>query len=348
MSSLQSAPRTATKIERPRHTDGAADFPVFVVGAPRSGTTLLYSILLSSGAFPIYEAESRIMECESKYGDLRNRRNFERLLDDYLEARQFHRSGLDPESFRRDALSRCSSYPDFLRFFMESMAASQEKIRWVEKTPNHVFHMRELAESFPSARFVHVIRDGRSVALSARAAGHVERFDRDAVGQLVWAGRIWEMMVLHGRRRGEELPGRYLEVRYEEIVRDLDGVLERLRRFVEVPLTRSGVESSRVGSLGSANTSFEQDMTGISGRSMDRWKQRLDGREIEILHWMLGDALRELGYEVQDEEPETATVSLGGMLRSKLSYWALRTRKLLNRRTPVGRLGRKPLEIGLR
>ncbi len=323
-----------------------AQFPVFVVAPPRSGTTLVYSILLSSGAFPIYEAESRIVECRPRYGRLTNRRNFRSFVHDYRRSRQFTRSGLDPDRFLVEAMERCNSYVDFLQFFMESMAAAQGKLRWAEKTPNHVLNMGELARAFPDARFIHVIRDGRDVALSQRSVGHTVQFHKDPLIQLVWAAKIWELLASTGRRSGRALGERYLELRYEDVVSRLDETIERLRDFAEIDLDRARISETKVGALAQANTAFTEDgMKGVSEKARERWREGLSERERQVVEWSIGKSLRRFGYEVSGDPAPSIGPTV--RLHSGLAPAALLTKRFLNRYTPVGRFSLKPLEIGL-
>jgi hypothetical protein len=70
--------------------------PVFVLGAPRSGTTLLYHMLVSSSQFANYRAETHIFNLLGpKFGDLNKPARREKLLAAWLESFQFERSGLD-------------------------------------------------------------------------------------------------------------------------------------------------------------------------------------------------------------------------------------------------------------
>jgi hypothetical protein len=323
------------------------DSPVFVIGCPRSGTTLVYSILLSSGVFPVYEAESRVLECSSRYGSLRRPSNVDAFLTDFLDSRQFSRSGLDPDWFREEMVARCTSYSEVLDVFMGAIADGQGKSRWAEKTPNHVFYIGRIASAFPDARFVHVVRDGRDVALSQRKLGWLRRYTRDPLLQLIWGGKMWEQIVRAARRQGERLPGRYREVRYEDMVRDLDEVLPGLESFTGVELSVGGVAESRFGALGRANTAFrDSNGHGVFRQASGRWRERLEVEERRSLDWAIGETLATFGYETP--RPISAGEISGWVrIHARLAPFMLGTKRWLNRHTPLGRFSRKPLEIGL-
>jgi len=107
--------------------------------------------------------------------------------------------------------------------------------RIVESTPHSLLHMGMLARLFPRARFVHVVRDGRDVAASL-----VQRDWMDpATGQKVWccedirsAARYWGHVVSAIREQAEALPGRYLEIRYEDLVNQPEFVLRHVAAFL--------------------------------------------------------------------------------------------------------------------
>jgi hypothetical protein len=327
-------------------SSGGADFPVFVVGSPRSGTTLVYSILLSSGEFPIYEAESRILECGSRYGRLSNSRNFRRFEQHYRRSRQFVRSGLNPDEFFPRAMEQCDSFLDFLRLFMESMAAAQDKTRWTEKTPNHVLHMEALARAFPTAKFVHMVRDGRDVALSQRSADMTHQFHADPLIQLVWGAKVWDLLATQGARSGRALGDRYLELRYEQVVTRLDETIDRLSAFTEIDLDKTRIAQTKVGALARANTAFtDEEMEGVSQNAKERWKERLDPEEQRALEWTIGGSLRRFGYSLSD--PPLPAPGARVRMHARLAPAALLAKRYLNRYTPIGRLGVVPLELDL-
>ena len=73
--------------------------PVFVLGCGRSGTTLLYHMLLSAGNFAVYRSESNAINLlEPRFGDLSVKSNKEKLMEAWLASKLYQRSGLDAES----------------------------------------------------------------------------------------------------------------------------------------------------------------------------------------------------------------------------------------------------------
>src|SRR6059058_196649 len=105
--------------------------PVFVLGCVRSGTTLLYHMLLSAGGVAVYRAESNAINLlEPRFGDLSVRRNKEKLMEAWLNSKLFRVSGLHAESIRAKVIAECKNGGDFLRIVMGEVARSQNVGRW--------------------------------------------------------------------------------------------------------------------------------------------------------------------------------------------------------------------------
>lgn len=327
----------------------SSDFPVFVVGSSRSGTTLLYSMLLASGEFAIYEAETMLLEvCKPKYGDLKREINYERFIEDWINSKQFHRSGLDVAKFKRNANEYRKSYTDFLKYFMESIAKKQGKKRWAEQTPGHLFQMDDLSDAFPNAKFIHIIRDGRDVALSKRKEGWTGTRSNDPIKQLVCAALTWEMCIKKGQAYGKKLGDNYVEIRYEDIINNLDNVLKKINTFTQISLDQYQINHCSIGSLGKGNTAFNDKMEGISNKGLRRWKSGITDIEIQSLHIVIGKTLIQLDYEVNNLDS-----TLGLFLTMKIKAYLILCRLLLNlklflkQKTFVGRFSSSGLEIGL-
>lgn len=333
--------RRATRRHRRRPSDND---PLFIIGAPRSGTTLLYHIMLSSGEFPIYMAESKVLVCRGRYGPLDDEANRERFLSDFLNSRQFARSDLDAGEFRQKVTHRVGSYTDFLRLFMDEMAREQGKDRWIEKTPDHVWHVHRLAEAFENAKFIHLVRDGRDVALSIRRLGWTRTVGPDRTLQLVAAGKWWETDVRRGRRAGSGLGDRYLEVRYENLVEELDDTMDSVRAFAGIRSRIPPGEPNRPGYVVSSNTAFDAPTEGISTTAVGRWRRRLEDDEAVNLCHAIADPLERLGYG-------GCNLSGDPDIRMQIfarSYGAIRRLwRLLKADTPLARVASVPLEIGV-
>src|SRR5437773_11477537 len=92
-----------------RTTRTRNEAPVFVLGCGRSGTTLLYHMILSAGDSVVYRTESNAMNLlEPRFGDLGVARNKEKLLDAWLKGKVFWVSGLDGDEMRITGIAQCT------------------------------------------------------------------------------------------------------------------------------------------------------------------------------------------------------------------------------------------------
>src|SRR5215831_1922085 len=116
--------------------------PVFVLGSVRSGTTLLYHMLLSAGGFAVYRTESNAINLlEPRFGDLSKLENRKKLMKAWLDSKLFRASGLDATRIEEKVLADVTNGGNFLRTVMEEVARSQGVERWAECTPNHLAHI---------------------------------------------------------------------------------------------------------------------------------------------------------------------------------------------------------------
>jgi hypothetical protein len=152
-----------------------------------------------------------------------------------------HRRWGDFGLAEQDYLERLRAIPrlnasDALRAFYELYAERAGKPRWGDKTPDYVKKVRRIGRVLPEVRFVHVIRDGRDVALS-----HNKRIARrgETGRPPVPAGemaRRWRKRIEKARydARDSRAVGHYIEVRYEDIVTATEPTLQRICEFLEL------------------------------------------------------------------------------------------------------------------
>ena len=306
-----------------------AKAPVFILGSPRSGTTLLYNIILSSGNFAKYFAESYVFDrIVPAFGDLRFRANRVKLVEAWIRSDYFKRTGLNAAEIRDDILSNCRNAGDFLRIFMEQMARKQGVERWAENTPNHLLQIPQIKGTIPDALIVHIIRDGRDVATSLdRLGGPGRRFSWDKNHGLLVCGLYWEWMVRKGREYGRRLGPDYLEVRYEELVQHPREVLKTLSAFIDHDLDYDRIQQNAIGAVKSPNSSFDETSRQQAFNPIGRWKN-LGGIEAQRLQALLGPFLKELGYEV-DRVPKLDFTAW----RLRIFYYLFREVKELLKRS---------------
>jgi hypothetical protein len=308
--------------------------PVFVLGCPRSGTTLLYHMLLSSGDFAVYRAETHIFNLVAPhFGNLANLSVRTRMIDAWVKTDYFARTGLAPEPLRNRVLDECRSPGDFLRIVMESIAAAQGVSRWSECTPEHLLYIRKIKRSIPEAKIIHIIRDGRDVAASLDKQGWIRPLPSDENKSLLVAGLYWEWIVKRGRRLGAAVAPDYIEVRFEDLISRSHDTLAKLSRFIDHQLDFDEIKARGIGSVREPNTSFPGSSESAFN-PVERWRERSQS-EIRALESLIGRSLRELGYSLADGDIPPRTFESEWM---RLSYEGLFSAKhWLKSNTPLGR-----------
>src|SRR5580704_4417565 len=129
---------TKTEERFPASVSGRSKAPVFVLGSPRSGTTLLYHMLLSSGGFAVYRSATHVFNLlETAYGDLGKASHKRKLMKAWLGSKMFQVSGLDARKIEARIIAECTIGGDFLRLVMGQIAEYQNVKRWADCTPDH-------------------------------------------------------------------------------------------------------------------------------------------------------------------------------------------------------------------
>jgi hypothetical protein len=311
--------------------------PVFVIGCHRSGTNLLYDTLLSAGGFAVYRGYLPVYKMLiPRFGSFAKRGNRSRMMNAWVRSKGFRRSGLDAERLTARVQDECHSGGDFLRIVMSEIARSQNVARWVLYDPDNLLYIPRIRADIPEALFVHIIRDGRDVALSLSKMGGFKPlpWNRAAKGLLPTA-LYWEWMVRRGRQHGLRIADDYIEVRYEELVSDPRATVRKLGEFLDHDLDYDLIKNTSLGRLREPNSSFLGENEQRS--PLNRWSARLSRSEIMSLEAMVGEFLEELGYSLS---------SSGGAAKSGLSQKAMRafyfsllnTKLWLKTQTPAGRL----------
>lgn len=280
---------------------GSYPFP-FVIGVGRSGTTLLRSILDAHRDLAVVH-ESRFVGWMAQ-----NRGRYERngsfstqqFLADLLDKNPAMPSRLDAWGMSAPAIRAAvegaapRDLAEAVRVLYASYAARHGKSRYADKTPGYIACTAELARLFPEARFIHLVRDGRDVALSM--------LDVDFGGvNIPHAAWLWSRRVRAAQRAGHLLgPDRYLLVRYEDLLAEPARVLAEICDAIDLPFDPVMLQyfetPDRVAEgLGSQQHHDHLQLPLTVG--LRDWRTQMPPAEVQRFESVAGDLLVELGYE---------------------------------------------------
>lgn len=290
----------------------------FVVGVNRSGTTLLRMMLdahpqLAMPPETHFVPElSKQMTASKKQSE---RWDAEQVVEFLIAHKRWGDFGLDPAALRTRLANQGNLHPaNVLREFYALYAEGQGKARYGDKTPGYVKQMGMIQRSLPEARFVHLIRDGRDVALSRddRTGGEDLSIDRLA--------KIWKRRINRARGQRHRLK-HYMEVRYEDLVADPETALRRICDFVELPYDsamldyheRAGerlqemardLPADNGGALHRAEERMEAHSLVTEAPRLDRverWRDSMSAEDLAAFEEVAGDLLEELGYPLSTD-----------------------------------------------
>jgi len=266
---------------------------VFVVGSPRSGTTWLQFLIGShpqvASTFELTMFESYIAAWRYHWKEEREQGRISKV--DRGVAFLWEEAAF--EAFLREFLERC---------YASVMAAKPTADVILDKSPDNAFHIREISHFLPKARFVHILRDGRDVVSSMVAANRSMHF---GAGTTHRAGEEWVRYVRACREAGSrpEVMPRYLEVRYEDLLRHGAETLRRVFEFLELPVTKTEIaaflEKNAIATL--RQKAVTDDKAFYPPQHYRRgvaegWKGDFNAMQLATIDLVAGDVLRELGY----------------------------------------------------
>ena len=170
----------------------------------------------------------------------------------------------------------------------EKNAAGEGKPRWGDKTPYYVLHIPKLLEWWPDAQIIHILRDGRDVALSMFSRRH----DFGAYNTYC-AAKLWEQYVETGHSLGQTVPKeQYLELRYEDMIGDQKTALQTICAFLGEAYSDSLLEYKKSGEAG--KTPLLQKP--IQKDNRNKWKTAMTPWQIRIFESAAATTLKEFGY----------------------------------------------------
>ncbi len=268
--------------------------PLLVLGVRRSGTTLLRVMLDRNSELAIPDESYFIPQLAGRH---RGRLDLAAFVDDLRRLPTLREWGVPVDDVRA-RLHPGAGLGEAIAAVYEVYAARQGKARWGDKTPLYMQHLDLLERLFPSALYVHLVRDGRDAALSYLAVpkgimteswGH----PRDTAGfACQWRTEVLAARAL-GRRAG---PARYLEVRYEALVADPGGELRRICELAALPYEPAMLDYT--GAVDVSAKAHQQSLKQPPTSGLRAWPRDMAPGDVAAFEGVAGDLLGELGYEL--------------------------------------------------
>jgi len=315
--------------------------PVFVLGSGRCGTKFLYYSLLSAGGFALCHPESNVFNVLGLcFGNLANRGNRRRLLDAYLGSKLFQQTGLDPKSIGERVMEDCRNAGDLLRIQMEAIARQQGVHRWAESTPWHLLHLPLIKKLIPNALVVHIIRDGRDVTASLLRVGWFRPLPWDRNRAFLAPAIYWRWIVSKGRRYGQAFGANYMEVHYEDLVRNPRETLARIGQFIEHDLDYDRIQQVALGAVHHPNSSFRGDGKEEETNTIGRWKRMFTPAQVRDIESSLGNLLVATGYALATPAAQLHS-SLAVRFMNFLNPLCFNSKLWLKSHTPLARIADK-------
>jgi protein-tyrosine sulfotransferase len=258
-------------------------------GSPRSGTTLLRTILgrhsmIASGA------ETTVF--------------LKRITSPQHLAERLGWDPLEIEGWQRQSRSQM----EFIEHFQQAAISLSQKPIWLEKTPRNIERFQFVRRHFPHAKLVHIIRDGRDVVCSLRRTSfaRIDHVPGDSVKAAVRCATQWRRFVESGMRlRGD---AGYYELRYEDLVLAPEQTIRSLLEFLGLPwedeILIAEQTDTAVGDEAVASGEVFESSRG-------RWRRDLPAKDKQALGLLIGPTLIKTGYEAGLAWSATGTKAAG-------------------------------------
>ena len=188
-----------------------------------------------------------------------------------------------------EQFTHCRTFREVANIVLQAWLVRDGGERWGDKTPQYVSHLPTLLQIFPDAQVIHLIRDGRAVALSLVATpwGPADVYS---------ASKLWAKSVSDGRAFGSTVPSsQYFELRYEELVDAPDETLRAIYEFLKEPIPETPISLNRP-KMPRRLTSTGLRTDEVVAGNAKAWREKISARDRGYVNAAAGSLLAELGY----------------------------------------------------
>ncbi len=308
-------------------TDNNLNAPIFVIGYLHSGTSLLKNIIGNHPLIYTGQGETRFFSdlpiIKRKHPDLNNEsrrveyiQQIAKMINTNYGKVFFGTAGENGENSdfgitdeqMKQIIANASdvtNYKLLFRNIYDSLTHLFGKKRWLEKTPTHLFHVSEIVDSIPDARFVEIVRDARDVLASKskrlssksfqKADKNRQHIARNSVGfDPLWDTLAWKSAIRSGSSVQSKYPHQIIRMKYEDLVSDPEKETRRICEFLGIQFDIQMLDVPWRNTVD--QTKWKEG--GISQAAIGRWKSTLSLEAIALSQWIVRKELKQLNYEL--------------------------------------------------
>jgi hypothetical protein len=273
--------------------------PFFVVGAGRSGTTLLRLILAGHSRLHIPPETwfLRPLVRDFPLTGVLTQPQFERAIETMVRHERWPDMNLPENDLRRQAAALTQpTLVGLIDLVYRHLLDASGKQRLGDKTPHYFAIVPELLTLYPAAKFIHLIRDGRDVAISWIDAGWQRYYE---------PGFEWPAAMAYLRRDRAAYPAQVLEVRYEDLVRQPAEVARCICAFLGETFEPGMLEwQDRTGLVASRDRHLHARLQQpLSQDAIAVWRHRLSAAECFAVEACLHRELAQGNYPLRFSAP---------------------------------------------
>ena len=266
--------------------------PVFVIGAERSGTTILGSVLgAPTDGLTIPESHFFVENVLSHSRQAEFPSELPKIWKNIARNPRFQLWDWQVDTATEKALIKNPTVQSFWQSLVREYGKTVGRPSpsyWVDHTPMHALHITALIDLFPEARFVHIVRDPRAVAASILSLRWGPATREDFPGY--WLQKVG--CALMGQIT---FPNKFSLVKYEDFIASPEETLKILSKNLDLPHLDSRLPLHfKVPAASNKQHSYLN--SGIIAGVSSNWEERLTVSDVEYLEGALGGLMDVLGY----------------------------------------------------
>lgn len=274
--------------------------PFFIIGPPRSGTTLIVQMLNRHSRIFIppethffsfvngFISREKIEERKIIQPEV-----LRSIVEGYVNGRMFRFLDIEGDTVKPVLLKNASNYGDIFENLMNYLLKRSGKHRWGEKTPRHLRHVDKIKRYFPGAKFILLVRDGRATIKSHYS--HPGWFHNIVFFSKEWLRDAKAMLDIIDSVESDK----FFILRYESLLENPEDVVRKLMKFLGETYEESmlvPVDDNENGYQFYTRPWMVKSSMGIDHRRADSWREELAPAQIKLIERLTCKELMALGY----------------------------------------------------